>query len=275
MINLNIRPAVEIDSSEITNTIATSFKRDLSETRQRKILYEKVRQGILKKVTHFLVAEQEGQIVGIGGETRHIGSSYLGYLGVLPNFRRLGIGSNLFNRLVKQASTHNSTIELFANLGADKIYRRSGFQDEYHAHIFELNHHVETLDPDVKISTSSIPSWVYEIDRKAMGFDRSNLLNLLIELQGTSLVYIEHDGYALVTENTIGPLIAKDLDVVKSLVCHSISDGSKRILSLTEFETEFRILSPKKVHTCIKMKFGNPIKAKSSLVWGYHSFATS
>jgi predicted N-acetyltransferase YhbS len=275
MTKLIIRPALETESNELTNTLATSFKRDLSGTRQRKSLNQKIKQGIENKVTFFLVAEEKGQIIGTGGETRHIGSSYIGYLGVLPNFRKLGIGTKLFDKLVQQASIHNPTIELFANLGADKIYRRFGFEDEFHTHIFELDRQLGNINSDVKINTSSIPKWVYDLDQKAMGFDRSKLLNLLVDLQGTFLVNIEHEGYVLVTENTIGPLIAKDFDIAKSLLNRSVLTGTKRIISSSEFESDFRVFSPKKVHTCIKMKFGKIIRAKSTWIWGYHSFATS
>ncbi|MHA2298704.1 MAG: hypothetical protein ACXAEU_07460 [Candidatus Hodarchaeales archaeon] len=103
----------------------------------------------------------------------------------------------------------------------------------------------------------SIPKWVIELDRKTMGFDRSRLLNFLIETQDASLYCLEQDSFGFCTNSSIGPLIVKDADTATSIIKHLLSTGSKRIISPDHAERILKPYSPKKVHTCLKMTYSN------------------
>lgn len=274
MPNLHIRPSVEKEFAKLAEIFVLSFLKGSLDPKQMEKVAQRFRAEIRNNILYFQVAEEKGQIIGLGGEARHMGSSYLGAFGVIPARRKRGIGSMLIRRLLDQALAHNPTVELFGNIGLAHLYRRFGFEDEFHVHLFELTNS-EKANPDVKIASASIPKWVYELDQKTMDFDRSQFLKYLVETLGASLVYLKQDGYAMCVDSRIGPLIAKDVDVAKSLVNHLLLTGSKQIISPDEFESVLKPFSPKRIQTNVKMKYGNPLSTDFSRVWGYHRFTTS
>ncbi|MFX1512070.1 MAG: GNAT family N-acetyltransferase [Promethearchaeota archaeon] len=273
MSNFFIRTPLESECYQLADTFTRSFMVPLDSIQQEE-LAQKFKAQIQNKVVFFLVAEENEQMVGLGGESRYRGCSFIGWLGVNPHRRKLGIGSALFQRLLEQATVYNPTVELFSNLGIENLYRRFGFEDQFHAHIFELSKQTKVDNSDVKTVIDRIPQWIYELDQRIMGFDRSVLLKLLIETLGARLVYLEPDGYAIQANSNIGPLITKDVDVAKSLINQLLVTGSKRIISPTEFESEFKKFSPKRVQTCLKMTYGRLLLSEVSWIWGFHSFAT-
>ncbi|MGC9781432.1 MAG: GNAT family N-acetyltransferase [Candidatus Heimdallarchaeota archaeon] len=82
----------------------------------------------------------------------------MGYLGVLLSQRKRGIGTSIFKKLLEEAEKHNPTIELFSNLGADSIYRRCGFKEEFNAFILKLTKPDDATYENVERLSDSIPS---------------------------------------------------------------------------------------------------------------------
>ena len=55
------------------------------------------------RIEHTLIAEADGQVVGVGQIKRHAGCQELGSLVVLPAYRRHGVGTQLIAALEAQA----------------------------------------------------------------------------------------------------------------------------------------------------------------------------
>jgi N-acetylglutamate synthase-like GNAT family acetyltransferase len=74
----------------------------------------------------FMVAEEEGQIVGVGQVRRHRdGSHELSSIAVIPQRQGQGIGSALIYELLKG---EDDTVYLFCRTGLRGYYERFGFQ---------------------------------------------------------------------------------------------------------------------------------------------------
>ncbi|MFW9992460.1 MAG: GNAT family N-acetyltransferase [Candidatus Odinarchaeota archaeon] len=270
-----IRESLEHEARKLAEAFVISFGRDNIDPDRFEKIVQKFQGEIQHEIVHFLVAEEKGKIIGLGGETRHSGASYIGFLGVLPGHRNHRIGSTMFQRLLDQSKVHNPTVELFANPGVETLYQKFGFKEEHHAHVFEISGLNGWVKMDVEIIRDSIPPWVLELDRKAMGFDRSRLLNFLIKIQDNKLVCIEQDGFGFSTDTSIGPLVAKDHGIAASLIKCLLSTSSKKIIVPDHAEGILKPYSPKKVQSCLKMTHGKPLRAESRYVLGYHAFATS
>lgn len=227
-------------------------------------------------VTYYAV-KSASTIIGLGAITNYIGSSFIGYMGIIPTKRKQGIGSILFERLVKDASSINPTLELFANLGADRIYRKYGFKDQFRAFIVELSKS-EGIESNVDFKESqTIPQWVYQFDKEAMGYDRSEFLNYLLRKEDSSIIYFEEKGqncYAIKTGKLIGPMIAQTDEIALQLFDKLSSLKAIELVLpekvMTKLEEKYEVT---KKHECIKMIYGEPIKNQSDWIWSYNSFA--
>jgi len=274
MSNFLIRPAIEHDSYQLAELYTHSFMKMPIDSDQLKNVAQRFRTEIRNQILYYLVVEEKGNIIGMGGETRHIGSSFIGAIGVVTDRRKQGIGSTIIQRLLEQASVHNPTIELIANLQRVNLYRRFGFEEIYRVHVIELlsNNHFKS---DVNISNSTIPKWLLDLDQKAMGFDRSRFLKFLIINQGAKLAYLDQKGYAMCIGSRIGPVIANDYFVSGSLVSPFLLSGPKMLIASDAYESAYNRYSPKMIQTALKMKIGDNLNTEISKVWGYHRFATS
>ncbi|NHJ05740.1 MAG: N-acetyltransferase [Candidatus Heimdallarchaeota archaeon] len=270
-----VRPALKEEYEKIAEVFITSFNIKTSEQADIEKIIRRIKIIIEEGLTSFSIAEENGEIIGIGGETRYIGSSYIGYIGVIPSRRRLGIGSMIFERILVEASKSNPTVELFANPGVDSIYRKFGFIDEFHTHIFELSNMNIKDKENITILDNTMPQWVYELDRKAIGFDRSKLLNYLTKWKGCSIATFENKGFAIFDKDNIGPLIATKKEIAISLLNTILRTGTKKIVAPERIIADLQIYSPKKIQSCLKMIYGNQIKSEHNWIWGYSAYATS
>lgn len=270
-----IRPGLEEEYKKIAEVFVASFiEKQIKPERQEAISlgFKKI---IQKKITSYYVAVENKEIIGIGGETCYQGASYIGYIGVIPSHRRRGIGSLILGRILEEASKNNPTIDLFSNLGIENLYRKYGFEDEFYTHILELQKFKTEIELKVDTFESKIPSWIYELDKEAMGFDRSKLLDHLVEKQKTSIVSSERNGYAICSSGRIGPMIAKNQQAAKQIFDYLLSSGTKRVITPDRFKHFFTQYHPRKIQSTLKMTIGEPITNIPSWIWGYSSFASS
>lgn len=276
MLNYQIRFPTQEESPQLAQTFALSF---LKQTPTPELLEKYTRLFKLQLSSHifkFLIAENDSGIIGMGGEVRHAGVSYIGYLGVIPPFRNQGIGIALFQRLLTQALQYNRTIELFSNPGVEKIYHKFKFEDRIHAHIFSLMKKTETpKSPQILVQRGIVPEWLTHLDRKVMGFDRSRFLKFLVEKRGGIIAYLNKNCYGILTEGNIGPILAKNDDEAKMIIEYFLSYGSVKMISSLDIEKRFYSFSSQIIHSCLKMRYGNPLKCNPSYIYAYHSFATS
>ncbi len=274
MSEIIIRPGLEEEYKKIAEVFVASFiEKPIKPERQESISLG-FRKIIQKKITSYYVAVENKEIIGIGGETCYEGVSYIGYIGVLPIHRRRGIGSLILGRILEEASKNNPTIDLFSNLGIENLYRKFGFEDEFYTHILELPKFNTEIQLKVDTFESKIPAWIYELDKEAMGFDRSKLLDHLVEKQKTSIVSFERNGYAICSSGRIGPMIAKNQQAAKQIFDYLLSSGTKRVITPDNFKAFFTQYHPKKIQSTLKMTIGEPIKSIPSWIWSYSSFAS-
>ncbi|MHA1531929.1 MAG: GNAT family N-acetyltransferase [Candidatus Heimdallarchaeota archaeon] len=275
MSEIIIRLGLEEEYKKIAEVFVASFiEKPIKPERQEAISlgFKKI---IQKKITSYYVAVENKEIIGIGGETCFGGVSYIGYIGVLPTHRRRGIGSLILGWILEEASENNSTIDLFSNLGIENLYRKFGFEDEFYTHILELPKFNTEIQLKVDTFESKIPAWIYELDKEAMGFDRSKLLDHLVEKQKTSIVSFERNGYAICSSGRIGPMIAKNKQAAKQIFDYLLSSGTKRVITPENFKPFFTQYHPRKIQSTLKMTIGEQIKSIPSWIWGYSSFASS
>jgi len=277
MFDISIEICEKSDLRKLAEVFFYSFRGKLPDQEQANASVKQFGQLTENDLATFYTVKEASEIIGLGAITKHKGSSYIGYMGIIPPKRKQGLGSKLFDKLVVDALTFYPTIELFANLGPDRIYRKYGFVDQFKAFRVELStpQGIE-LEYDLQVS-EKIPQWIYQFDKEAMGYDRSVFLNYLINKEDSSVVYFEEKGkecYAIKNGQLIGPVIAKTDEIASQLICklyllnarHMII--SERIFS--KLEGKYR---PIKQQECIKMIYGPPIKDRSDWVWGYNSFA--
>ena len=275
MSEIIIRPGLKEEYKKIAEVFVASFiEKPIKPERQESISLG-FRKIIQKKITSYYVAVENKEIIGIGGETCYEGVSYIGYIGVLPIHRRRGIGSLILGRILEEASKNNPTIDLFSNLGIENLYRKFGFEDEFYTHILELQKFNTEIQLKVDTVESKIPAWIYELDKEAMGFDRSKLLDHLVEKQKTSIVSFERNGYAICSSGRIGPMIAKNQQAAKQIFDYLLSSGTKRVITPDNFKPFFTQYHPKKIQSTLKMTIGEPITSIPSWIWSYSSFASS
>ncbi len=275
MTEVTIRPGILKDYKKIAEVFVASFMKEPIKPEKQEIINSRFKKIFQKKITSYYVAVENKEIIGIGGETCFGGVSHIGYIGVLPTHRRRGIGSLIFQRILEAASLNNPTIDLFSNLGIENLYQQFGFEDEFYTHILELQKFDTEIELKVDTLESKIPSWIYELDKEAMGFDRSKLLDYLTEEPNTSVVSFEKNGYAICSNGRIGPMIAKNKQAAKQIFDYLLASGPKRVITPENYLPFFRQYHPKKIQSALKMTFGKPLESIPSWIWSYSSFASS
>jgi len=265
----------ESDCNEITNVFIRSFlaNTDIPIDRFERIK-KSIKIALTKELTNFISAYYEDKMVGIGGVTNYIGSSFIGYIGVLPDYRGKGIGSKIFSKCLDCAKENNNTIELFSNIGADTIYRRFDFKDEFNTFIYEIQN-----DSKIELSLNkckkTLPTWLMELDKEAMGFDRSKFLNILITDFDYECFFIENKGFLFSNGKQIGPVIATTENVFHTLINDVLGIEPQQIIIPERLVEKISKYSPKKIQTCIKMLYGPKLPAHEEYIYGYNSFARS
>ena len=195
---------------------------------QEKVLLSLINHGIAK----FLVAEEGGKIIGLGGIFFFGDICSIGYMSVLPEVRRSGLGTNIFRNLVRIGKSKGcKTFMLYASELGEPIYQKFGFRREYYTGVYSLPDDPLVLQiTDIKINRAEIfPNWAAVIDKNTMGFDRSKFLQLKIN-QDSILLTVEEEGFALVSGLRIGPIISKDIHTALHLINEGINLGANHIV---------------------------------------------
>lgn len=191
---------------------------------------------IQKKIAHFYIALLNGKIIGVGGAFvyRNVGS--VGYLGVSPEHRGVGVGTAIFKALLESAINLGcETVMLYASELGEPIYRKFGFQGTYYASNLSLikkwskisikNKQIEILD--------YLPDWLLALDEKAVGYDRSDYLQVRMTL-GAKILGIEEEGYGLLSQVLsrirLGPLISVNFDSALNIIKKGISLGADNLI---------------------------------------------
>ena len=191
---------------------------------------------IHNKIAKFYIALLEGKIIGVGGAFVYKNVASLGYLGVLPEYRGVGIGTVIFKALLQSAINLGcETVMLYASDLGEPIYKKFGFQGTYYASNLSLmkkwpnisikNKQIEILD--------YLPDWLLTLDEKAVGYNRSDYLQVRLTL-GAKILVIEEEGYGLVSQVLsrirLGPLISVNLESALNIIKKGILLGADNLI---------------------------------------------
>lgn len=274
----------EPETKEILNSIITmlrSFDRPLIDEieKERDVwLYL-----IKNKLAKFYIALKNNKIIGIGGLFLFQNVASIGYMGVLPGYRNQGVGSGIFQKLKQTAiDVGCKTIYLYASKLGEPIYRKSGFQGEFSASMYLMpnaSSKIPLMNKNLTV-VSKIPDWLLDLDRKAVGFDRSDYLEARISL-GAKLIVIENEGYGLIFNilNSIrlGPVIASNLEVAVDIIGEGISLGAKSIIipKPPAFQNEIVTLIglTEQGKPNLKMVYGEKIKREINYLYAVGTYA--
>src|SRR3989344_3243660 len=135
---MKIRKSKPTDAKGISNVLVQSYNiRDLKEGIE-------VFKNEIKKLHHYIVAEEKGKIIGIVTWVMHGLPKHqlaeLDRIAVLPEYRGKGISKQLFNALIKDAKAFykinkSKLRKLYLlthadNIRAHKFYEKLGFRHE-------------------------------------------------------------------------------------------------------------------------------------------------
>jgi len=129
-----------------------------------------------------LIAEQEGQPVGMCFATYYGNSGFIGELIVLPEARGSGVGAKLLNHGVQVLRDRRvETIYLDGVVKAVGLYERNGFRKVCRSWRF-LGHLSGKPTPHVRQMVISDLEQVLDLDRLSFGADRSFFLRRRFEI---------------------------------------------------------------------------------------------
>ena len=278
MINHNIREPRDKEISKCINVLYTAFGRVPSMAIKEEV---KVWKTLIKnKIGKFLISEVKGKIIGIGGIFLFKEVCSFGYMGVLPEYRGKGVGTEIFNKLFEIGKDLKyQTMMLYASKLGEPIYKKFGFQGRF----FGTMHSLPKQIPNLKVATKEIkvlnmlPDWLLTLDKKTMGFDRSKYLQVRINL-GAKILVIQNEGYGLISNLRLGPLIATNLDTALQIINKSVLLGANHLI-ITEHQK-----LPKKIFESIrltkhenqgslKMIYGKIISERLDLLYAIGTYA--
>ena len=278
MFNYTIREPTDEEISKSINVLYSAFGRapplDIKE--EEKIWKALINCGIGK----FLISEENGKVFGVGGVFTFEKVSSFGYMAVLPEYRGKGIGTEIFRNLLEIAYKMNSeTMILYASQLGEPIYKKFGFKRRFYGVMYQLPIQSPKLgitDKDVKI-LYTVPDLVLDLDKKAMGFDRTNYLNMRIKL-GAKILIIENEGYGLVANKRLGPLIATNLEAALQIINKSITLGADHMIIAKHQYMPKKIfelfnLTELENRASVKMVYGKEISENLNLLYGIGTYA--
>jgi GNAT superfamily N-acetyltransferase len=230
MLNIVIRTPNFNEIKKILIILSQAFNRPIPPDIQDQ---EKLIIDLIKnEIAHFIIIEQNDKICGLGAAFFFGKVCSFGYMAVLQNYRNKRFGTRVFSSLMDYASHYGCvTFTLYASNLGEPIYRKFGFQGRFYETMYYLPKKINYETPsskEVRIEYD-LPKWAIELDYKAIGFDRSHYLNILIN-HGSKLLIIENEGYSLISSNRLGPLIVKNLNSAVILIREGILHGADHII---------------------------------------------
>ncbi|MFW9949037.1 MAG: GNAT family N-acetyltransferase [Candidatus Thorarchaeota archaeon] len=235
---------------------------------------------IESKIAKLLIAEIDKKIIGLGAVFIFQDVCSIGYMAVLPEIRCNGVGTAIFNKLLNIAKMLGcKTFLLYASKLGEPIYQKFGFRSNYRTSVYELPNiltEAKFLSENVKI-VKQFPEWAANIDSVAMGFDRCEFINIQLS-HGSKLVIVDKVGYALISGQRLGPLIARNLHTAVDLIRMSISLGANHMIvpkhsKIPDSLFNLIKLTKREDETNLKMIYGKRILQKLDYFYALGTYA--
>jgi len=201
-------------------------------------------------------------------------------MAVLPEFRGIGVDTEIFRNLLEIANNMNcETMILYASKLGKRIYKKFGFQGSFYGTMYQLSMHVSDFGIQNKVTKflERLPEWLLTLDEKAMGFDRSLYLNMRNEL-GAKILVVQNEGYGLLVNNRLGPLIAINYDAALQIIKKSKVMGADHLIITNHEHLPQRIfnlinLVKKENEASLKMAYGKKLSENLDLLYAIGTYA--
>ena len=207
---ISIRTLSDTDLESVNTILKAAFQRPDSWLRELSIIRN------LQSAVAFS-AHYHGVLAGVVFSTQYPDFTYVGPLGVHPEFQRLGIGFALMEHLLGWLDTHGiMRVALDASPNGQFIYEKLGFKACDQVSIFQRQSGGSALQqPDdvQRLSLQNLNS-ITATDKHIFGTDRSKLLGALLRAfpkRGFVLSGGDRNisGYIFAQDKIIGPWVAK------------------------------------------------------------------
>ena len=217
-----------------------------------------------------VVAENSGEIVGVGNGIFTGRSVWLGNIIVHEEERGRGIGTMITKYLIDMLGKMNCTsFLLIATSQGEPMYHKLGFETTDHYHFFRISKSIPPPNHSYlrKISDVNI-EMLLKLDRLATCEDRQELLS---EVAGNGYQYTkcESSGFFL-PEFDQGLIVANQPEAGLSLLQLKISMGMQSVVLPDKNRTalEFMMQMGYKPHASApRMLLGNPLNWKPELIY--------
>lgn len=282
MIEYRIREPRITEIPECIKVIYSSFGRPLNneiyqdEKKAWRMLFK-------NNMGKFLISEERGKIFGIGGVFFFKEICSFGYMGVLPKYRGKKVGTEIFRRLFNIAKKLGyKTMMLYASKLGEPIYKKFGFQSSCYGKTYNLPKSLPELNCIRKkiISLRKFPDWLLNLDKEAMGFDRSKYLNMKKTFNGKILA-VEGEAYGFLlknfSKNRLGPLISTNINAALQIIKKSITLGANQIIITLHHSFPNKIFKLIKLTelengASLKMYYGKLIPENLNLLYAIGTF---
>jgi len=243
---------------------------------QEQFLVSLIESGIAK----FQIAEENRKIIGLGGIFFFGDICFIGYMAVLPELRRKGLGTSIFRNLTKIGKLKGcKTFMLYASELGEPIYHKFGFRSKYATSEYNLpNKPIVLQKADKKVNRSIIfPNWASSLDKNTIGYDRSEFLQLKIN-QGSILITVDKEGFALISSSKIGPVISKNIHTAVSLMNEGIKLRANRIIVPKHSQFPSKILdlvnlTERNSESNLKMVYGKEVTQNMDQFYALGNYA--
>ena len=230
-----------------------------------------------KNLSLYMGIEIDRELVGVGGLLFHKTSAWIINFGIIPPYQGKGLGSILLKKLLDYAYEQGfKTFELYATKKGEPLYTKFNFKGEYTACVYSIiglneYHHSYNL----RVS-NDFPLWALYLDELATGVDRSQYLKAHLGIH-TQVITIPQKGYALMVNDSIGPVIATDINTAVVLVQKGYQLGAKHItIPLHPFLPnefyEYIKLENKDRNCCLKMFLGEKIIQNIQMIYAHRGY---
>lgn len=200
----------------------------------------------------------------------HQGSvGFVGCMAVHPARQGAGVGRRLLEHAHREAQRAGiTTFLLEATPAGEPLYRRLGYVVEHESMIFTRDSAIAAAVP--RIAAADHVDTI-ALDRKATGCDRAVMVVSLIEDFGGAVIRDggRLDGYAVVTGDRLGPVIASTAAAGRALVERFAPACATAVASLanTSAVTALATCGFTGARPLRRMRLGPPIVARPEWVW--------
>jgi len=207
---ISIRALADTDLNTADTILQAAFQRPDSWLRELRIIRK------LQPAGAFLAYQRETP-AGLVVSLMYPDFTYVGPLGVHPDFQRLGIGFALMEHVLEWLDEQGVTLAaLDASVVGQPIYKKLGFVPCDQVNIFQRQSGRPAFQPPSEVQHFSHQNLdlVTATDKQAFGTDRSRLLGALLSEYPKRAFLVKDvqgnvNGYLIAQEKSIGPWVSQ------------------------------------------------------------------